>query len=120
MTDLATLQASTAARGLRTLGPFPSPTAAIAAMHTVAAAEHDRARWVAVRTADAGIVFVADGGDGLDAGAACQPLFELADKRERSDLLTVVHGAGLPAGFRTSAGTDASSWVVRCGTPVLR
>lgn len=98
MTDLATLQASTAARGLRTLGPFPSPTAAIAAMHTVAADEHDRARWVAVRTADAGILFVADGGEGLDAGASAQPLFELADKRERSDLLAVVHGAGLPAG----------------------
>lgn len=98
MTDLATLQASTAARGLRTLGPFPSPTAAIAALHAVPADEHDAARWTAVRTTDAGLLFVADGGEGLDPSLPRQALHELADKRERSDLLATVLSAGLPAG----------------------
>lgn len=96
MTDLATLQASLAASGLRTAGPFPTPSAALRALGEHAADDFDQARWTAVRLADAGILLVADEGCGLPADIAVTSLADLADRRERSDLLAVLRSAGLP------------------------
>jgi hypothetical protein len=123
LTDLASLSSLAAAQSLRTLGPFPTPSAAIAAMAAGAADAFDEARWVALRTTDAGMLLVSDDARGLPAELPRQTLAELTDKRERHDLLQALHGAGLPAtcpilwdaenlGYFVSAG-HAMAWRAR-------
>jgi hypothetical protein len=95
VTDVASLLQLAAAHSLRTLGPFPTPSAAIAVLTQGAADAFDEAHWVAVRT-DAGMLLVSDDGRGLPDDVGRQPLFDLADKREKHSLLQTLHTAGLP------------------------
>ncbi len=123
MTDFATLQAATQAAGLRLAGPFPTPSAAVAALQALPADEIDAAEFVAVRLDAGGMAFVGGNGVGLPAEVATETLAALTDRRERGDLLAAVRAANLPATFRVLWDTEnlayfpspgaAATWLLR-------
>lgn len=123
MTDFATLQAAAQTAGLRLAGPFPAPSAAVAALQALPADEVDAAQFVAVRLAEGGMAFVSGNGQGLPAAIATETLAALADRRERGDLLAAVRTANLPSSFQVLWDTEnlayfpspgaAATWLLR-------
>lgn len=97
MTTLATLLPLVQSCGLPTAGPFATPSLCQATLRADDADAFDAARWVAIATGDAGILLVGNDGAGLPTEIEAMRLDQLADRRERGDLLATLRGIDLGA-----------------------
>jgi hypothetical protein len=106
VTALPSLEAAASTAGLALLGPFPTPSAALAALHQMPAEDLDTANFGWVKLPEAGMILVGNEGQGLPAEFGIEPLATLVDRREAADVLAAVRSTELPAGTQVLFDTE--------------